>query len=83
MKDSCPHCGLTYAEMRTGYTYRDVFQMLWSPSEDSQNWKYKGRHMVLGKWHQLKQDQWRMHLGECELYSQVVPLAANTMTVPF
>ncbi len=63
--EKCPHCGMTYGELRTGLTYGDVFLMLWSYSEDSSTWRYKGRHIVLGLWMSLKLDMWRAHLSEC------------------
>jgi len=53
---------VTYAEFRTGLSYRDVYQMLWSGSDDPRTWRYKGRHTVLGLWHQLKQQLWQQYL---------------------
>ncbi len=46
---------VSYEDFRTGLTYRDVFWMLWSGSDDPRDWRYKRRHAVLGMWHQLKQ----------------------------
>lgn len=63
--DVCPVCGLKYADFRTGFSYHDVFLMLWSYSDDSSTWRYKRRRTVLGKWHQLKQELWGYHLEEC------------------
>ena len=28
--------------------------MFWTDSEDSNQWRYKRRHTILGKWHQIK-----------------------------
>lgn len=42
---------MTYAEFRTGLTYRDVYGMLWDR-------KYKRRRTVLGKWRQIKLEMW-------------------------
>jgi hypothetical protein len=53
---------VTYAEFRTGLTFRDVRQMLWSGSDDPRTWRYKGRHTVLGFWHQLKQQLYEQYL---------------------
>lgn len=44
-----------YDHFRTGLTYREVYQMLWSPSANPADWRYKRRATVLGFWHQLKQ----------------------------
>lgn len=49
---------MSYDEFRTGLTYRDIYQMLWVHSEDSSQWKYKGRHTVLGFWRELKLQLW-------------------------
>jgi hypothetical protein len=45
----------SYADFRTGLTYRDVYGFLWSGSDDPSTWRYKRRHTVLGLWRQLKQ----------------------------
>ena len=60
-QDRCPGCGLLYRDFSTGLTYQEVFAMFWTISEDSDEWRYKRRHTVLGKWHQIKQDMWRQH----------------------
>jgi hypothetical protein len=62
----CPHCGLTYADLRTGLTYKEVRDMYWTSSTDSKDWKYKRRNTVLGKWRELKLSIWREHLYLCE-----------------
>lgn len=41
--------------------------MFWMPAHDSSAWKYKGRHTVLGKWHQIKLELWEQHLGQCDM----------------
>lgn len=43
-----------FDEFRTGLTYQDVFNMLRDESDNPQEWKYKSRGVILGKWHQLK-----------------------------
>ena len=63
--DECPGCGLLYEEFRTGLTYQDVFIMLWTGSDDPNDWRYKRRHTVLGYWHMIKLEMWRMHIHEC------------------
>lgn len=62
----CRVCGLTYSQLRTGFTYEEVYQMLWVSSEDPRDWKYKRRHTVLGKWHQIKLEMWDEHVHLCE-----------------
>jgi hypothetical protein len=42
---------MNYDDFRTGLTYHDVYMMLWDR-------KYKRRHTVLGKWHQIKLEMW-------------------------
>jgi len=65
--DRCPVCGLRYKDFRTRepLTYYEVWLMLWVPGEDSAEWKYKRRNTVLGKWHQIKLEDWRAHIAEC------------------
>lgn len=47
-----------YKAFRTGLTYRDVYQMPWSSSGDSKDWRYKRRHTVLGLWRSIKLSLW-------------------------
>lgn len=61
----CPSCGLQYDAFRTGLTFRDVFALLWSGSDDPKTWRYKRRHTVLGLWHQIKLEMWNEHKREC------------------
>lgn len=46
---------MTYAEFRTGYTYLDVYYMIWSRP-------YKRRNGVLGYWRELKQKMYAEYL---------------------
>lgn len=62
----CPNCGIDYRNFRTGFSYADVYAMLWKPSHDSDEWMYKRRNTILGKWHQIKQEMWTHHLENCE-----------------
>lgn len=66
--DKCPTCGLTYDRFRTGETFASVRAELYTPSNDPADWKYKRRHTVLGRWHQLKQSMWQYHLDTCRPY---------------
>jgi len=62
----CPYCGLRYDDLRTGLTYQEVYQMYWMYSSDPRDWKYKRRHTILGKWHQIKLEMWEEHIRACE-----------------
>lgn len=71
--DACPGRGILYKDFRTRQplTYYDVYLMLWVPEDedkpmDTSDWRYKRRHTVLGKWHQIKQEDWRAHIRDCD-----------------
>jgi hypothetical protein len=68
---------IPFSEFRTGLTYRDVYQMLWSPSDDRRAWRYRRRGTVLGLWHQLKQEMYARYIGEVAARSELVPELAN------
>ena len=68
---TCPHCGFQYKDLRTGHTYRDIYVLLWVASEDSSKWRYKRRHTILGKWHQLKMELWNEHIWACEALAKM------------
>ena len=54
---------ISYKDFRTGLKYRDVYEMLWSYSEDNKDW-HPGisRHTVLGKWHEIKLEMYEEYL---------------------
>ena len=54
---ACASRPLSYAEFRTGLTYREVYHMIWGR-------KWKRRHGVLGYWRELKIAMYRQHLYE-------------------
>lgn len=69
-----------YRKFRTGFTYKEVSDMLWSYDEDPSTWhkgnatgyvgsdgKKKGtrRHCILRKWREIKQDMWAKVMHEC------------------
>jgi len=62
---TCPHCALTYQKFRTGYSYQDVFEMLWVPSGDPANWVYKRKGSVLRLFKTIKMEMWATHLKTC------------------
>jgi hypothetical protein len=49
---NCPD----YDKFKTGLTYQDVYCMMMDESEDREDWKYKRRGTVLGRWHQIKKE---------------------------
>ncbi len=57
---------MTYHQFRTGLTYREVYHMLWSPSDDPKDWRYKSRGVILGFWHQLKMQLWARYQDDFE-----------------
>ena len=64
--ETCERCGMRYGDLDTGLTFAEVQQMLWSPDPDPSTWRHKGRHTVLGMWHQLKGELWIEHLATCD-----------------
>jgi hypothetical protein len=50
---------LSYKEFKTGYTYLDIYHMIY-------NRKYKRRHGVLGFWHELKQKMYKEYLYQIQ-----------------
>lgn len=62
----CPVCGMEYDDLKTGYTFGAVKDLMWRSAEDPSQWKYKRRHGVLGLWREIKQGLWRDHVEACE-----------------
>lgn len=83
MVAECPWCGLAYRELRTGLTFKEVFAMLWSGSNDPADWRYKRRNTVLGKWHQIKREMWEEHLYVCEKQAEYELAEKLKDEVPF
>ncbi len=88
--ERCPHCNMRYRDLRTGLSYNEVFELLMDYSEDSADWSYKRRHTVLGKWHQIKREQWDYHINRngcpetpLNIAPQSEPLESNYDEVPF
>jgi hypothetical protein len=50
---------LSYQEFRTGYTYLDIYHMIY-------NRKYKRRNGVLGFWRELKQKMYQEYLYQIQ-----------------
>ena len=54
----CPKCNLKYKNFRTGLTYNDVYNMIFSR-------QWKRRNGVLGYWHEFKLKMWADHKEMC------------------
>lgn len=63
--EQCPHCKTTYGQFKTGMTYSEAFQQLWSLDDSPETWRYKRRRTVLGYWHGLKKKAWADHIAMC------------------
>lgn len=50
-----------YNTFRTGFTFRDIREMLWETSEDPKDWPHVTRHTVLGKWREIKLEMWNYY----------------------
>jgi len=72
-EDVCDVCGLVYKKFRTGLTYKDVYSMHWTTSNDSRDWRYKRRRTVLGKWREIKTAMWIEHLSTCAYFDRGEP----------
>ena len=62
----CPWCGFEYRNLRTGYTYGDIYVLFWTNDSNQKEWNHKRRHTILGRWMELKWSQWQQHLEQCE-----------------
>lgn len=47
-----------YRKFRTGYTYREVSDMVWYQDEWHAAHHTRRRHAVLGKWCEIKREMW-------------------------
>jgi hypothetical protein len=68
--DTCPECGLSYDNFRTGETFASVKESMHVASDDTTTWRYRTRRMVLGCWHAMKLSLFRSHVAECEHYAR-------------
>ena len=64
-KERCPTCDITYKNLKTGFSYQEVHDLMLDEREDPATWKYKRRNTVLGLWFQIKQEMWKRHKTEC------------------
>lgn len=57
---------IPYEEFKTGLSFPEVRRMMWSNSPDPKNWRHKGRHSVLGLWHELKGQMYDVYEAQNE-----------------
>ena len=73
----CSRCGykrpIKYEAFRTGFTFSEVSQMLWSASEDPADWKYKRRNTVLGTWRMMKKQMYDQYLDQWKEFHKRKP----------
>ncbi len=62
---TCDGCGITYASLRTGWTFRDARRAMFVHDPDPTTWRHKHRRAVLGFWHEIKLQLWAYHTGQC------------------
>lgn len=70
--DTCPECGLSYDNFRTGETFASVKESMFVASDDPTHWRYRTRAMVLGVWHATKRVLFASHIAECEHYARSI-----------
>jgi hypothetical protein len=64
---------MSYDEFKTGLSFREVYYMIWGR-------KWKRRHGVLGKWHELKKAMYLEYLND-ELSRRPTPRNKGRRTV--
>jgi len=59
---------IPYEKFTTGYTYREISDMVWSHSSDSKDWPLSAagrrRHSVLGLWREIKLELYDRYLQQ-------------------
>jgi len=58
MKKQCPECFLHYNNFKTGFTFYDIYYIIYHR-------KFKRRSGVLGYWHEMKIKMWNQHIENC------------------
>jgi len=84
LPQTCPYCGLEYDDFKTGESFATIKESMYVADADPSKWKYKRRHGVLGRWHDLKQELWRSHIDFHEQGSgpeMEVPIEEDTRPV--
>jgi hypothetical protein len=61
-------CGLRYADLRCGYTFKTARREIIAIAHDTKRGKtkYGRRHGVLGFLHEIKQSMWKSHVAACD-----------------
>lgn len=57
---------IPYDRFTTGYTYREVSDMIWYSEQWHPAHHTRRRHAVLGKWHEIKQEMYNRYLAAIE-----------------
>lgn len=65
--EACPVCGLTYGNFKTDLSYFEVWMAYFTPKDTPESeWKYTTRGVILGRWFEIKQEEWKRHKEYCE-----------------
>ena len=74
-----PRCGrvkvptdpIPYDRFTTGYTYREISDMIWYSKQWHAAHHTRRRHAVLGKWREIKQEMYNQYLVAIEAGNEV------------
>jgi hypothetical protein len=58
---------IPYSEFRTGLSYGDIYQMLWSHDPNPRTWRYKTRGVILRYWCRLKREMYEQYCSQMEV----------------
>ena len=72
---------IPYERFTTGYTYREVSDMIWYQDTWHAAHHTRRRHAVLGKWKEIKQEMYDRYLAAISQGEQPIDTAADD--VPF
>lgn len=65
-------CQTTYKELKTGFTFNDIRQMLYKESKEKRERNnehmFITRHTILGRWHEMKLRIWKEIQNQIDLY---------------
>lgn len=63
---------IPYDKFTTGYTYREISDMIWYQSDWHAAHHTRRRHTVLGKWREIKLEMYERYLAAVEQHDQTV-----------
>jgi len=64
--DGCElHCKYVNFKVFGRDAYQEMYSMLWKDTDDSAEWVYKSRGVILGKLHEWKLDIWEQFICGC------------------